>query len=63
MECLPNRLTPFNFKIYYKKDNYLKVKSMVFKYTTPPYSKVQYVSTSVRLVYKYISTWVYLVYI
>ena len=35
MECLPNRLTPFNFKIYYKEENYLKVKTAVFKYITP----------------------------
>ena len=39
MECLPNRLTAFNFKIYYKGENYLKVKTMVFKYITPPHSK------------------------
>ena len=36
MECLPNRLTPFNFKIYYKEENYLKVKTVLFKYITPP---------------------------
>ena len=35
MEYLPNKLTPFNFKIYYKEDNYLKVKTVVFKYITP----------------------------
>ena len=35
MECLPNRLTLFNFKIHYKKENYLKVKTAVFKYITP----------------------------
>ena len=39
MECLPNKLTFFNFKIYYKKENYLKVRTAVFKYITPPYSK------------------------
>ena len=39
MECLPNRLTPFNFEIYYKEENYLKVRTAVFKYITPPYSK------------------------
>ena len=27
MEYLPNRLTFFNFKIYYKKENYLKVRT------------------------------------
>ena len=39
MEYLPNRLTPFNFKIHYKKENYLKVKTAVFKYITPPIVK------------------------
>ena len=36
---MPNRLTPLYFKIYYKEENYLKVKTVVFKYITPPYSK------------------------
>ena len=36
---ITNRLTPLYFKIYYKEENYLKVKSIVFKYITPPYSK------------------------
>ena len=35
MEYLPNKLTPFNFKIYYKEKNYLKVRTTAFKYTTP----------------------------
>ena len=39
MECLPNKLTFFNSKIHYKKKNYLKVRTIVFKYTTPPHSK------------------------
>ena len=39
MEYLPNKLTPLYFKIYYKEKNYLKVKTVVFKYITPPYSK------------------------
>ena len=34
MEYLPNRLTPFNFKIYYKEENYLKVRTAAFKYIT-----------------------------
>ena len=34
MEYLPNRLTLFNFKIYYKKENYLKVRTVLFKYIT-----------------------------
>ena len=29
---MPNRLTPLYFKIYYKEENYLKVKTAVFKY-------------------------------
>ena len=44
MEYLPNRLTPLYFKIYYKKENYLKVKTAVFKYITPPIVKVEYIS-------------------
>ena len=39
MECLPNKLTFFNSKIYYKEENYLKVKTVLFKYITPPHSK------------------------
>ena len=39
MEYLPNKLTLLNFKIYYKKENYLKIKTILFKYTTPPHSK------------------------
>ena len=57
VEYLPNKLTPFNFKIYYKEENYLKVKTVVLKYTTPPYSKgsvYQYIGTLSMWVYKYI---------
>ena len=50
VECLPNRLTPLYSKIYYKEENYLKVKTTVFKYTTPPHSKRLSI-----LVYQYIS--------
>ena len=39
MECSPNKLTPLYSKIYYKEENYLKVKTVVFKYITPPHSK------------------------
>ena len=35
---LPNRLTPIYSKNYYKEENYLKVKTVIFKYITPPYS-------------------------
>ena len=44
VEYLPNKLTPFNFKIYYKKENYLNVRTAVFKYITFSIVKVQYVS-------------------
>ena len=53
MECLPNRLTAFNFKIYYKGENYLKVKTAVFKYITSPIVKF---STLVHWYTWYIST-------
>ena len=36
---MPNRLTLLYSKIHYKKKNYLKVKTTVFKYITPLYSK------------------------
>ena len=44
MEYLPNRLTPLYSEIYYKEENYLKVKTAVFKYITPFIVKVKYVS-------------------
>ena len=55
MECLPNKLTLFNSEIYYKKKNYLKVKTILFKYITSPIVKVRYISMSVHSVYKYIN--------
>ena len=36
---MPNRLTLLYSKIYYKEENYLKVRTAVFKYITPPHSK------------------------
>ena len=36
---MPNKLTPLYSKIYYKEENYLKVRTVVFKYITSPYSK------------------------
>ena len=45
---LPNRLTPVYSKNYYKEENYLKVKTVIFKYITPPHSNSlvrQYVGT------------------
>ena len=38
VEYLPNRLTLIYSKNHYKEENYLKVKTEVFKYITPPYS-------------------------
>ena len=50
MEYMPNKLTPLYSKIYYKEENYLKVRTVVFKYITPPIVKVEYISA------QYIST-------
>ena len=36
---MPNRLTPLYSEIYYKEENYLKVKTVVFKYITPLHNK------------------------
>ena len=44
MEYIPNRLTPLYSEIYYKKKNYLKVITAVFKYITPSIVKVEYIS-------------------
>ena len=38
--CLPNRLTPLYSKIYYKEKNYLKVKTELLIYPSPPIVKV-----------------------
>ena len=48
---MPNRLTLLYSKIYYKEENYLKVKTVVFKYITPFIVKVEYISILVYLVY------------
>ena len=39
VECLFNRLTPLYSKIYYKEEDYLKVRTKLFIYPSPPYSK------------------------
>ena len=39
LECLSNRLTPLYSEIYYKEENYLKVKTELLIYPSPPYSK------------------------
>ena len=36
---MPNRLTLLYSKIHYKEENYLKVKTKLFIYPSPPYSK------------------------
>ena len=38
LRVLPNRLTSVYSKNYYKEENYLKVKTVIFKYLTPPHS-------------------------
>ena len=38
MEYSPNRLTLVYSKNHYEEENYLKIKTKVFKYITPPYS-------------------------
>ena len=53
---MPNRLTPLYSKIYYKEENYLKVRTAVFKYITPPIVKVEYVG---MLIHQYIPTFLY----
>ena len=41
---MPNRLTPLYSEIHYEEENYLKVRTAVFKYITPPIVKVEYIS-------------------
>ena len=56
VECLPNRLTPLYSEIHYKEENYLKVRTAVFKYITPPIVKVEYVG---MLVCRYVPTFLH----
>ena len=46
-----NRLTLLYSKIYYKKENYLKVRTAVFKYITPPIVKVEYIIFQTLIIY------------
>ena len=48
---LPNRLTPIYSKNHYEEENYLKVKTVVFKYITPPHSNGCYVLTFLYTLY------------
>ena len=56
---MPNRLILLYSKIYYKEENYLKIKTVVFKYITPPIVKVEYVGILICLVYLYIPMFLY----
>ena len=58
VECLPNRLTPFNSEIHYKEENYLKVRTVVFKYITPPIVKGS-VYWYISILYSYVFTFLY----
>ena len=51
LKVLPNRLTPVYSKNYYKEENYLKVKTVVFKYITSLYSNSCYVPTFLCTLY------------
>ena len=55
VECLPNRLTPLYSEIHYEEENYLKVRTAVFKYIN---SSIVKFGTSVRRYIWYVSTWV-----
>ena len=56
LRVLPNRLTPIYSKNYYKEENYLKVKTVVFKYITPPYSNSWSVLTFLYILYTELDT-------
>ena len=43
LECLLNKLTPLYSKIYYEEENYLKVKTELLIYPSPPHNKGWYV--------------------
>ena len=51
LRVLPNRLTPVYSKNYYKEENYLKVKTVIFKYITPLYSNSCFVLTFLYILY------------
>ena len=56
LKVLPNRLTPVYSKNYYKEENYLKVKTVVFKYITPPYSNGWFILTFLYILYTELDT-------
>ena len=39
LKCLSNKLTPLYSEIHYKEENYLKVRTGLLIYPSPPYSK------------------------
>ena len=43
LKCLFNRLTPLYSEIYYEEENYLKVRTKLLIYLSPPPSKGRYV--------------------
>ena len=56
VECSPNRLTPLYSEIHYEEENYLKVRTAVFKYITPPIVKVEYVGAQYVSTFHVLST-------
>ena len=62
---MPNRLTLIYSKNHYEEENYLKIKTVIFKYITPPYSNSWSVLTFLYILYTELdtfSTQVYLIY-
>ena len=62
---MPNRLTPVYSKNHYKEENFLKVKTVVFKYITPPHSNSWFILTFLyipRTEFNTFSTQVHLIY-
>ena len=62
---MSNRLTSVYSKNHYKEENYLKVKTVIFKYITPPHSNGCYVPTFLYILYTELDTFgmrVYLIY-
>ena len=51
LRVLPNRLIPIYSKNHYKEENYLKVKTVIFKYITPLHSNGCYIPMFSRTLY------------
>ena len=51
LKILPNRLTPVYSENHYEEENYLKVRTVVFKYITSPHSNGCYVLMFLRTLY------------